>query len=270
MTRVNPSPEDEPTDEKPHTISPDAQINHAAALAYWGSVQPDVNGMLGGYPQISRIDLQGSANFLAKLRRLYGPNRSLEATQGRTHYSRAVDCGAGIGRVTRGLLADVCDVVDLVEPVHRFAREVEHGTDMAHLRDQGKIGKVYTTPLETWEPAPGMYDLVWNQWCLGHLTDAQLVAYLSRCIKALKEGGWVVVKENMSTDVQKKDLFDPEDNSVTRTDEKFRQLFNDAGLELVQTELQTGIPRSLGLYPVRFYALRPVTPRETDARTPFN
>lgn len=30
-------------------------------------VNADVNGMLGGFPYISKIDLQGSRNFLAKL-----------------------------------------------------------------------------------------------------------------------------------------------------------------------------------------------------------
>lgn len=218
MDTSHPPPDSHPAHETTDTIPPDAQINHAAALAYWSSIQPDVNGMLGGYPQISRIDLRGSANFLAKLRRRYGSSRSPETNHESTYISRAVDCGAGIGRVTRGLLVDICDVVDLVEPVSRFAWEVEHGTDMAYLREQGKIGKIYTTPLETWEPGPDMYDLIWNQWCLGHLTDAQLVAYLSRCVRALKEGGWMVVKENMSTHAQEKDIFDPEDNSVIRYD----------------------------------------------------
>lgn len=29
-------------------------------------VDADVNGMLGGFPYVSRVDLQGSRNFLAK------------------------------------------------------------------------------------------------------------------------------------------------------------------------------------------------------------
>lgn len=223
-------PSDHLTDAKSDTIPPDAQIDHAAALAYWSSIPPDINGMLGGYPQISRIDLRGSANFLAKLRRRYGSGSPLQANQESALLSRGVDCGAGIGRVTKGLLAGVCELVDLVEPVSSFAWQVEHGEEMADLRSGGKIGKVYTTPLETWEPEREMYDLIWNQWCLGHLTDAQLVAYLSRCVGALKRGGWVIVKENMSTETGNKDIFDPQDNSVTRYgfDEDGRELLLEA------------------------------------------
>lgn len=58
------------------------------------------------------------------------------------------------------------------------------------------------------------YDLIWNQWCLGHLTDAQLVKFLKKCCSALKPGGWIVVKENLSTSDE--DVFDETDSSVTR------------------------------------------------------
>jgi protein N-terminal methyltransferase len=71
--------------------------------------------------------------------------------------------------------------------------------------------------LEAWSPpAEVRYDLIWNQWCLGHLTDAQLVEYLVKCGKMLKEGAYVIVKENLSTHLEGEDEFDPLDNSVTR------------------------------------------------------
>jgi protein N-terminal methyltransferase len=64
----------------------DAQINHQDALDYWQNIDADVNGMLGGFPYISKVDLQGSKNFLAKL-----------GIGGKTEkkVERAVDCGAG-------------------------------------------------------------------------------------------------------------------------------------------------------------------------------
>ncbi len=200
--------------------APDALIDSAAALSYWSNIPANVDGMLGGYPQISRIDLRGSANFLAKLRR-HANLSSSSSPNTSGLLSRAVDCGAGIGRVTLGFLSQACDMVDLVEPVAPFVKEIQHGDSMADLRRQGKIGEVYQISLEHWEPVPGRYDLIWNQWCLGHLTDVALVAYLQRCARALRreEGsGWVAVKENMSTDLEKKDIYDPDDNSVTRLD----------------------------------------------------
>ena len=60
--------------------------------------------------------------------------------------------------------------------------------------------------------------MIWNQWCVGHLTDAQLVVYLKKCGSVLRkdEGkvtGMVVVKENLAPVM---DNFDEEDSSVTR------------------------------------------------------
>lgn len=46
---------------------PDSNIDHAAARSYWSSIDADVNGMLGGFPHVSRVDLQGSRAFLVKL-----------------------------------------------------------------------------------------------------------------------------------------------------------------------------------------------------------
>lgn len=233
--------------------APDSQIDNAAALEYWSAIPADVDGMLGGFGSISHIDLRGSANFVAKLRR-----RSPVFPQSGLALPRAVDCGAGIGRVTEGLLSKLCDVVDAVEPVARFVKEVLEGERMETLRQNGKIGDVWTEPLETWSPEAAKYTLIWNQWCLGHLKDAELVAYLSRCRQGLQPGGWIVVKENLSTDTEGKDLFDPLDNSVTRTDDKFRALFHEARLSILQTELQLGFPKGLGLFPVRSYALQPI------------
>ena len=111
--------------------------------------------------------------------------------------------------------------------------------------------------MQDWVPEKGAYDLIWNQWCLGHLTDVQLVAYFQRCKDGLRKTGeaWIVVKENMSTEFRGRDVFDEEDSSVTRSDEKFRQLFKEAGLKIVATELQKGFPKEL--FPVRIYALKP-------------
>ena len=237
------------TTPAPPAAAVDTQISTSDALRYWNSVSTTVDGMLGGYPEISRVDLKGSANFVAKLRREQQVHSSLPATPGPLR--RGVDCGAGIGRVTAGLLSAVCEVVDMVEPVEKFAREVK-GQKMV---GSGSVGHVYVIGLEDWVPdKEAKYDIIWNQWCLGHLTDKQLVAYLERCRRALTVDGWVIVKENMGTNADGEDVFDQQDSSVTRTDQKFRRLFMEAGMRLVKTELQRGFPK--GLYPVRFYALK--------------
>ena len=225
--------------------NPNAQINQIDGLKYWNSIPATVNGMLGGFPHISRIEMRGSLTFLAKLRRLY-PSSSQPVSGS---LSRGVDAGAGIGRVTAGVLSKVCDVVDIVEPVEKFANKVR----TVKLHGHGKIGEVHVTGLQEWIPTQ-RYDLIWNQWCLGHLTDEELVQYLVKCKESLRDAGWIVVKENMSTDPEGDDIYDELDSSVTRVDQKFRTLFEAAGLMVVKTELQTGLPKKL--FPVRFYALQ--------------
>jgi protein N-terminal methyltransferase len=245
---------------------PDASINVEHSLDYWNSVSSDNNGMLGGYPQTTRIDLQGSSNFLTKLRR----GKAQATKQTLLPLERVADCGAGIGRITKGLLLNVSKRVDIVEPVKKFTDTLveslgsgEWAGDGANSSGKGQVGDVINLGLQDWVPEPGAYDMIWNQWCVGHLTDAQLVAYLQRCKEGLVKSGddeeprpaWIIVKENLSPDIHHKDIYDEEDSSVTRSDEKFRKVFKEAGLKIVATEQQRGMPKEL--YPVRIYALRP-------------
>lgn len=322
--------------------APDASISRDAALAYWSSISADNEGMLGGYPQVSRIDIQGSSNFLAKLQRLDHASstsssaststatskRKLEDSdsapdpgktgipgvggRGKRVYERAADCGAGIGRITMGLLVHHAKVVDVVEPVKKFTDALVAAAPAAMRKDAagevvGTVGRIYNLGLEDWDPcdlagagvrdgrqdvdvgtasgalgegdagaeegtgaetgrqteggttpAPTStptYDLIWNQWCLGQLTDAQLVLYLRCCALSLLPSGWIIVKENMSSHIDGTDIFDDTDSSVTRSDQSFRRIFEKAGLSVVLTEVQRGMPREL--FAVRAYALRP-------------
>lgn len=68
--------------------SPDSYISARAGRAYWQGVDADVNGMLGGIPAVSKIDLQGSRAFLAKL----GVGRDRAGLRALT---RALEGGAG-------------------------------------------------------------------------------------------------------------------------------------------------------------------------------
>lgn len=202
--------------------------------------------MLGDYPWYTRIELQGSKNFLSKVRRL------IPALSNKGKFSLGVDCGAGVGRVTEGFLRHVCEVVDAVEPVEKFTRVLQD----SQLKKDGVVGDIYTVGLEDWYPQK-KYDLIWTQWCVGHLTDAQLIAYVSRCRGSLTQTGLMVVKENLTLDADGQDEYDDLDSSVTRSEAKFRQIFEAAGMVVIKTEIQTGCPKSFNLLPVKSFALRP-------------
>ncbi|KAL4784669.1 alpha-N-methyltransferase NTM1 [Aspergillus varians] len=230
-------------------IPVDININASTSIDYWNSVPATANsmlGMLGPYPWYSRIDLRGSRSFLAKIRRLI-PGCTTEGK-----LNQGVDCGAGVGRVTEGFLSHVCKVVDAVEPVEKFTQLLSESV----LKKDNVIGDVYTMGLENWHPSK-KYDLIWVQFCLGHLNDLQLLEFIKRCRAALTETGVLVVKENMSTDPGRNDMYDELDSSVTRTNDKFRSIFENAGLMVITSDMQTGFPKTFTLLPVRFYALRP-------------
>jgi protein N-terminal methyltransferase len=63
------------------------------------------------------------------------------------------------------------------------------------------------------------FDVVWCQWCLSYMTDADLIAFLKRSQAALRKGGAIVVKENVCQDGDggvPEIRFDEEDSSVIR------------------------------------------------------
>jgi len=187
--------------------------------------------------------------------------------------ARILDCGAGIGRITTSLLTTLATTTDIVEPIAKFAQVLIDSP----LKQKGQVGDVWIQGLESFEPPSDgrKYDVIWNQWCLGHLTDRQLVEWLrkaGRCLRGYGDGaddgekkqeeddggegkGWIMVKENLCTGAFGGDIFDEQDSSVTRSDESFKRLFEEAGLRIVRQELQTGFPKVL--YPVKMYALRP-------------
>lgn len=83
------------------------------------------------------------------------------------------------------------------------------------LKAKDRVRNVFNVGLEEWQPSQDTrYDLIWVQWCVGHLTDDQLVEFLERCQTVLNPEGFIVFKENLSTSGA--DLFDDLDSSVTR------------------------------------------------------
>jgi protein N-terminal methyltransferase len=79
-----------------------------------------VESMLGGYQSISEIDAQSSCKFI---------ERFIEKKLLKTTY--ACDCGAGIGRVTKSVLAKYFDHIDLVEQSEKFLWQAK--TEFAEL-----------------------------------------------------------------------------------------------------------------------------------------
>jgi protein N-terminal methyltransferase len=53
---------------------------------------------------------------------------------------------------------------------------------------------------------------------------------------------WIVVKENMLTNIYGDDIYNPEDSSLTRSDANFRKLLQKAVSKIIATQEQKGLP----------------------------
>ncbi|CAG4956096.1 unnamed protein product [Colias eurytheme] len=212
-------------------------IFYKDAARYWANVPSTIDGVLGGFGHIADIDIAGSKQFLDQLLSIDKP----PATK------RALDCGAGIGRVSKNLLIPYFDKVDLVEQDEKFINTAKQS-----IGDDSKLGILYQVGLQNFKPQE-KYDVIWCQWVLGNLNDYDLIGFLERCRQALAENGLVVIKENITTSDELE--YDDEDSSVTRPVKLMLKIFEEANLEMIRTEIQTGFPDDI--YPVHMFALKP-------------
>ncbi|XP_067001474.1 N-terminal Xaa-Pro-Lys N-methyltransferase 1 [Anabrus simplex] len=208
------------------------------AVKYWSEIPPTVDGMLGGFGFVSNTDIQGSKAFLKNLFKL----KDAPGT------GRAIDCGAGIGRITKHLLLQFFDKVDLVEQNPKFLEEAK-----TFIGPNKKVENYFSTGLQHFRPPENTYDVIWCQWVLGHLTDYHFVEFFRACSEGLKPNGVIVVKENLTS--SDKVEIDEQDSSVTRPIGVLKSLFEQAGLTSIREAKQNNFPP--GLYQVRMFALRP-------------
>lgn len=175
---------------------------------------------------------------------------------------RAVDVGAGVGRVTSDVLLHLAQDVVLLEPVATFIGEaVRRGTEsengtLVEDKSRGKwkgiqsreksvtfiqgtlqdfdptrplrpasmqlLSRVGYKPNEAEDNTETNFDVIWCQWCLGHLNDTDLIPFFKRCRTALRDPdeSVIIVKENLCSDTddgQPQTIFDPSDSSLTRS-----------------------------------------------------
>lgn len=159
-----------------------------------------------------------------------------------------LDCGAGIGRVSKSFLLNHFNSVDLVEQTEKFLEQAKEDFSNSGLSD--KVERYIPLGLQDFTPEQGRYDLIWCQWVLSHLTDKDLIAFFKRCKESLN-GGYICVKENVcKAGVE----YDELDSSCTRSEYIWRGLFETAGLIIVKEAKQHAFPDSL--YEVKMFLLK--------------
>lgn len=102
-----------------------------------------------------------------------------------------------------------------------FLRGTLQDFDPARPHDADILDRVGCAPAQFDEAVSG-FDVVWCQWCLGHLSDPDLAAFLRRSRAALRDPARsvIVVKENLCSDEADGSacvVFDEQDSSLTRS-----------------------------------------------------
>ncbi|KAL4590278.1 hypothetical protein LXL04_003205 [Taraxacum kok-saghyz] len=228
-------------------------------VGYWQGVDASVDGVLGGYGHVNEPDIKSSEAFLNTLLNELIPNA------GRNRHLVALDCGSGIGRVTKNLLIRYFNEVDLLEPVSHFLEAARENLAPENLSvsEEHKAANFYCTPLQEFTPDAGRYDVIWIQWCIGHLADDDFVSFFKRAKAGLKPGGFFVLKENLA---RSGFVLDKEDKSLTRSDVYFKELFTQCGLNIYKLKDQKGFPDEL--FAVRMYALTTETMKKVGSSRP--
>ncbi|XP_026364818.2 N-terminal Xaa-Pro-Lys N-methyltransferase 2 [Ursus arctos] len=209
---------------------------YARAQLFYQEVPATEEGMMGNFIELSNPDIQASREFLRKF--VGGP--------GRAGTDCALDCGSGIGRVSKHVLLPVFNSVELVDMMESFLLKAQN-----YLQLSGdKVESYHCYNLQEFTPPLGRYDVIWIQWVSGYLTDKDLLAFLSRCRAGLKENGVIVLKDNVAREGC---IFDLSDSSVTRDMDILRSLIKKSGLVVLGQEKQDGFPEQC--VPVWMFAL---------------
>jgi protein N-terminal methyltransferase len=162
--------------------------------------------------------------------------------------NRCLDCGAGIGRVSKNLLMNHFAIVDLLEQDERFCEKARE-----NLSISGRLGEVFNVGLQDFTQDKHFYDVIWCQWTLIYLQEHDLIEFFKRTSAMLNKNGMIIVKENFTKGDEP--IFDKDDSSVTRTLKIFKNIVKKSNLRIVKEMKQNNFPKAL--FPVYMFALKP-------------
>lgn len=206
--------------------------------AYWEWAAPTNDGVMSGIGLLHDTDIADSRAFLTA-----GVTDATAVWRPPTFRpaARALDVGAGIGRVSSSLLLGLCGTVDLVDgsASHLAQAREALGGERTRSAGRGVVGSFICSDLQSFVPKH-RYDLVWIQWTTMYLTDDDLIRLLRECQRALTPEGVIVLKDNVIDQVKGpkglvdgRYMVDEEDASVSRTREHLLHVIAQAGLSVV-------------------------------------
>ncbi|KAK1164014.1 alpha N-terminal protein methyltransferase 1B-like [Acipenser oxyrinchus oxyrinchus] len=211
---------------------------YVRAQNFYQDVPATEEGMMGDFLELSEVDIEGSREFLKKF--VGGPGKAGTAC--------ALDCGCGIGRVSKNVLLPVFETVEMADMTEDF---LTHAHEHYLGDDADRVETYYCYSLQDLTPPIKKYDVIWIQWVACHLTDKDLSLFLMRCKASLKLNGVIILKDNMAREGCR---LDPDDSSLIRHIDIVKSIICKTDLEIICTQKQEGIPESF--VPVWMIALK--------------
>lgn len=190
----------------------------------------------------------------------------------------ALDCAAGLGRVTTELLLHFFMEVDLLEPSQPLMDEARRLLTQPRTRDSQENEHpadhraVHFFQLSfhehRWSDLPHRYDVIWLQWAMDKLSDEHAVSMLvdARNWGLRRSDSLVILKENICAaslcseagDFPDGYIIDDEPTITRSLAYLEEKIIKPGGFEIVDQAIQTDLDPAL--YPIYMLALRP-TPK---------
>lgn len=231
-----------------------------AASYYDENCPTTIDGVLGGFASITELDVHGSIEFIRELE-LIRPEitswtkgtHSDSAMSKSGQKRRACECGAGLGRISKGILLKLggiaqCDLIESSIALLDAAPAYLGNSAAAKCR-------FFCTGLQDWQPTPNTYSMIWIQWVLSYLTDDDIIRFFRRCGESLVDDGIIILKENICGDgIDDEGVIDfevdVEDASVTRSLRYWKYLIHQSGLRIIHEKIQDGFPDDIYTVPM--------------------
>lgn len=163
-----------------------------------------------------------------------------------TKINTALDCGAGVGRITKFILSKRCTgIITLLESNAHWS---ERSRAYLGRKRAANCHFINGSILDINNLVPSnSIDLIWFQWCLQYLTDADVIQALSAAKNCLTRHGLIIVKENkptvQTTGSSRLDRFQMDTPTgtdgrydITRPNAHHEYLFAAAGLAILEWE----------------------------------
>ena len=130
----------------------------------------DNAGMLQGWDRVSEPDVKCSKAFLDSY-----------IKSGKIKPGKSIDCGGGIGRVSKEVLVNFFEAVDIVDQAANSIKKAKESITSPNMRN------FYVSGLQDFV-FEDKYDCIWIQWIFTHITDEDCIKFLIKSKANLAEG----------------------------------------------------------------------------------